>query len=117
MEKYEGIYKLNQLKDLRLEKHLRLQDVSEATGLSKSLISRIENGSTTLTPKSSQILSDYYGIKIEPVEVIREFKSGTRLKDTHYHLLYKDTYYKLKILIAENKELKKKLNAIRELVG
>ena len=47
-------------KEARKQKGITLDELSKDTGLSISLLSKIENGKTTMTERAKQILDDYY---------------------------------------------------------
>jgi transcriptional regulator with XRE-family HTH domain len=48
------------LKNLRKEKKLSIEDLSSATGLSKSILSKIESGEKKLSISNARVLIDFY---------------------------------------------------------
>jgi transcriptional regulator with XRE-family HTH domain len=55
------------LRDLRRNRGLRLDDVAEKTGISKSYLSLLERGLREPTPVIAKKLGDFYGFKVTDV--------------------------------------------------
>ena len=102
----------NYLRKLRENKKVTLKEVSEATGLSISLISKLERGRVSLNEKPAIALSKYYGIRIKPSKIIIKYEEEIPPKIPEI----KATNIKLRVenkrLTKENELLKEKLNKI-----
>jgi transcriptional regulator with XRE-family HTH domain len=53
------------LKDLRTSKKMTIKDLAEATGIARSTLSEIENGSRQLNIRIGEILSNYFGVTLD----------------------------------------------------
>lgn len=57
-----GELKLNKLRELRKERKLSLSDLHEATGISVSSLSDIENGKRRMNVNHARDLAEYFGV-------------------------------------------------------
>ncbi len=68
MSKNETNIKMRRkLKDLRLENHYTLKDMSEKTGLSLSFYWQIENGKRNLIYENAKTIADIFNLKPDDI--------------------------------------------------
>ena len=106
----------NYLKKLRENKKMTLVQVSEATGLSVALISKLERGKTSLSVESASVLSGFYKIKITPVKIITKYETEVPSSVPNVQKQNIRLRAENKILLKENLSLKEKLNSIYKLI-
>lgn len=94
-------------KKARQHKGVTLQTVSDGSGLSKSMISKVENGKSTLTKDVRERLEAYYGCPIEASTDAYEV-----LQNRYNELL--ERYNKL---LLKNFELETIIESIRIVTG
>ena len=82
------------LRKLRTMYKLTLTDVSNDTGLSIALLSKVERWQVTVSVETAKVLSDYYGVKIKPARIIISFTNEPKTLTPQYKI--------------ENSDLKKK---------
>lgn len=99
------------LKELRESNNKTLKEVALETKLCYSLISKIENGTSSISKKTAQILSDYYGVVIKPQKMIID-TDNAKIKEQQKQYKIQDLIKENKALKKENKKLKQKLNDI-----
>jgi transcriptional regulator with XRE-family HTH domain len=61
----QGIMDLNKLKEIRRSRKIKIQELSKITGISRNLISRIENGEGNPSFQNVIKLAEGLGLKIE----------------------------------------------------
>ena len=99
--------------NLRNNYNLTLKEVSNATGLSISMLSKLENGKIAMSPKSAKILSNFYNIELTPSRIIMTYDNSFPLKDHHYKSINKVLKNENCKLKEENEKLKKIINKIK----
>lgn len=55
---------MNRLKQLRKEKHLTLDDITEKTKINRGTYNNYENDKTKPKPETWQTLADFYGVSV-----------------------------------------------------
>lgn len=99
----------NYLRTLRQKRGLTLKQLHEQTGLSVSSLSKLESGSMTISKESSDKLSNFYGVEIEPKKVIIKYSDDFKLEPE-----YRKINSELK---SENKSLKNKVNELNNVIS
>lgn len=61
------------IKELRLSKEMTIMDLSKATGISKSSISRWENGQSDINGRNLIILAEYFDVTAGYILGIEDF--------------------------------------------
>ena len=56
---------MNRLKEMRTLKRLTLRELEEATGITNSTLSAIENGKRRMNVRVATVLADYFGVSID----------------------------------------------------
>lgn len=95
------------LRQLRTMHKLTLTDVSNDTGLSIALLSKVERGQVTVSVETAKALSDYYGVKVKPARIIISFTTEPKTLAPQYKIENSN-------LKKENKELKKEIALLKQ---
>jgi len=106
----------NYLKKLRENKMLTLREISESTGLSIPLISKIERGRISLSEKAAVALTKFYGIKIIPSKLIIKYENEIEPKTPEIKAINVKLRMENKKLTRENQMLKEKVNVISSII-
>lgn len=69
----KNIYQVFELRRLRESRGKTLTSVATECGISIALLCKIEKGETNLTPKSAEILGNYYDCQIMPCKIKKTF--------------------------------------------
>lgn len=106
------------LRDFRTENNLTLEEMAKFTGLSLSLISRVENNMIAISKRTSDILFKSYGIRFvndleNPSDMRKIYLKTIKQLESDNLKLTKE----LKTLKEELKELKLIINGVDKLIG
>lgn len=83
----QGITIQERLKDLRVERHLKLEDVAAATGISKSALGNYENDDyKEINHGSIVILAEFYGVSTDYLLCQTENRNHPNTELTELHL-------------------------------
>jgi transcriptional regulator with XRE-family HTH domain len=56
---------MNRLKELRKERNLTLTELNEATNISRSVLSAVENGTRRMNVNHARVLGEYFGVSTD----------------------------------------------------
>lgn len=117
------------LKDLRNQKDLTLQQVSDDLKISPSLLSKLENGIVHMSSKYRSLLENYYGVSFKVptsdmslLQVLKEYSPGLRTPEDACKLLkyilsdYEDLKAYNRINAKTISDLKEKINKIHKVI-
>jgi transcriptional regulator with XRE-family HTH domain len=104
------------LYELRKEKGATLMEVSSATGLCPSTISKSENGLISITSNIAKKFSEYYGVDIKPKKLVATFKEYEKEPSKRDKIItnLKNENSSLKKVVAE---YERQINDIKNILG
>ncbi len=83
----QGITIQERLKDLRTERHLKLEELAELTGISKSALGSYENDDKKeISHKSILTLAEFYGVSTDYLLCVTENRNRPNAELTELHL-------------------------------
>lgn len=92
------------LKELRLQKGLKLREVAEDLKVCLSAISKYENGSSPVPPKMKAEFARYYGVKVEDIE----------FEENEYSLLKEEIKLLEEVVVQKDNEIKELKKTYKE---
>lgn len=82
-----GITVQERLKDLRTERHLKLEELAAATGISKSALGSYENEDyKEISHKNLMTLAEFYGVSTDYLLCLTENRNHPNTELTELHL-------------------------------